>query len=396
MAALKPNLKTWFKANDWRERIITADPSWFTVPMGTGVCTQLLTHFPYPAGWLKTIAYIFWIADICIFAFFMTLGLLRVMMYPQVAKGVVDDSSQTSYLGAVAVAFETIILGIVSFYSHHQAAMYVAEVMYWIAAAMSLFVAFGGVFFMYRRQQQHSFSDINGAWFLTFIPLIVDSTVGGAISPYLAYKNSVTLLVTSFLMWSLGVGMSLVILSLYFWRLMSFQLPPRDAIISTFVPVGPFGMGAYSIQQLAVGLGSLVREHRFTLERPPQPPNDAATMATIAEGIHWAGVIVALLLLGLASFLLVEACCSVHANVPKTFNVGAWQGKLFFAPGLQGWVEHKELETQEGNEELRSEDNHANLRGVQTGRDAGNAMRRHPQPDGSYRRMRSSTNHDKV
>ncbi|KAK7898123.1 hypothetical protein LTR67_004755 [Exophiala xenobiotica] len=47
MAALKPNLKTWFNANDWRERIITADPSWFTVPMGT--------------GWLKTIAYIFWV-----------------------------------------------------------------------------------------------------------------------------------------------------------------------------------------------------------------------------------------------------------------------------------------------------------------------------------------------
>ncbi|KAK5198267.1 Plasma membrane sulfite pump involved in sulfite metabolism [Exophiala xenobiotica] len=207
MAALKPNLKTWFKANDWRERIITADPSWFTVPMWTGKLQYQHArmyatpcHFPYPAGWLKTIAYIFWIADICIFAFFMTLGLLRVMMYPQVAKGVVDDFSQTSYLGAVAVAFETIILGIVSFYSHHQAAMYVAEVMYWIAAAMSLFVAFGGVFFMYRRQQQHSFSDINGAWFLTFIPLIVDSTVGGAISPCLAYKNSVTLLVTSFLM----------------------------------------------------------------------------------------------------------------------------------------------------------------------------------------------------
>jgi hypothetical protein len=77
-------------------------------------------------------------------------------------------------------------------------------------------------------------------------------------------------------------------------------------------------------------------------------------------------------------------------------STGVWQGKFFFAPGLQGWVEHKELEKQEGNEELRSEDNHANLRGVQTGRDAGNAMRRHPQPDGSYQRMRSSTDHDKV
>jgi len=445
MAALKPNLKTWFSANDWRERIITADPSWFTVPMGTGVCTQLLTHFPYPAGWLKTIAYIFWIADICIFAFFMTLGLLRVMMYPQVAKNVVDDFSQTSYLGAVAVAFETIILGIVNFYSDHQAAMYVAEVMYWIAAAMSLFVAFGGVFFMYRRQKQHRFSDVNGAWFLTFIPLIVDSTVGGAISPYLAYKNSVTLLVTSFLMWSLGVGMSLVILSLYFWRLMSCQLPPREAIISTFVPVGPFGMGAYSIQQMAVGLASQIRKHRFTLERPPQPPNDPATMATIAEGIHWAGIIVALLQLGIASFLLVEACFSVYAKVPKTFNVGfwsfvfpcgvysnawnamsqdirnngmrgwaafcsvatitlwlfcallsfykgVWQGKLFFAPGLQGWVEHKELERRDGNEN----DKDAGLRGVPTGIDTGNATQRHPQPDGSYKQERTLTNRDKV
>lgn len=262
------------------------------------------------------------IADICIFTFFMALGILRVFLYPHVAKNVLADFSQTSYLGAIVVAFETIILGIVSFYSHHQSAMYVAEVMFWIAAIMSGFVALGGLFIMYERQPQHSFNDLNGAWFLTFIPLIVDSTVGGAVAPYLAYKNSITMLVISFLMWSVGISFSLVILSLYLWRLMSCSLPPRVAIISTFVPVGPFGMGAYSIQQLAVGLASQVREHRFTLARPPLPPNDAATMATIAEGIHWAGIIIALVQLGIASFLLVEACFSVYARVPKTFNVG--------------------------------------------------------------------------
>ncbi|TKA75881.1 hypothetical protein B0A55_04846, partial [Friedmanniomyces simplex] len=324
MSGFKPNLKTWVSRDDWKERIITADPSWFTVPMGTGVCAQLLTHFPYQAPWLQTLAYVFWIADICMFVFFMLLGLLRAFMYPHVAKNVLDDFSQTSYLGAIAVAFETIILGIVSFYSHHQSAMYIAEAMYWIASAMSLFVAFGGVFFMYQRQKQHSFQDVNGTWFLTFIPCVVDSTVGGAISPYLAYQNSVTVLLTSFLMWSLGLGMSLVILSLYFWRLMSNQLPPREAIISTFVPVGPFGMGAYSIQQLAVGLASQISQHKFNLERPPQPPNDAATAAAIAEGIHWLGILVALVQLGLASFLLIEACFSVYAKVPKTFNVGFW------------------------------------------------------------------------
>ncbi|KAK0887025.1 Plasma membrane sulfite pump involved in sulfite metabolism [Friedmanniomyces endolithicus] len=435
MSALKPNLKTWVSWDDWRERIITADPSWFTVSMGTGVCTQLLTHFPYPAQWLKTLAYVFWIADICMFAFFMVLGLLRAFMYPHVAKNVLDDFSQTSYLGAIAVAFETIILGIVSFYSRHQSAMYVAEAMDWIASAMSLFVAFGGVFFMYQRQKQHSFQDVNGTWFLIFIPCVVDSTVGGAISPYLAYQNSVTVLLTSFLMWSLGLGMSLVILSLYLWRLMSNQLPPREAIISTFVPVGPFGMGAYSIQQLAVGLASQIKQHKFNLERPPEPPNDAAIAATIAEGIHWLGILVALVQLGLASFLLIEACFSVYAKVLKTFNVGywsfvfpcgvysnawnamsldlrnngmrgwgatcstatvmlwlfcglisfykgVWQGKLFFAPGLQGWMEQKEIRVRH---EARSQgDNNANLRGDSTGRDSGNPVRPNPLADGTY------------
>ncbi|KAI1609578.1 voltage-dependent anion channel-domain-containing protein [Exophiala viscosa] len=446
MSALKPNLKTWFSVEDWKERIITADPSWFTVPMGTGVCTQLLSHFPYSAQWLTTIAYIFWIADICLFAFFMTLGILRVFLYPHVAKNVLQDFSQTSNLGAIAVAFETIILGIVSCYSHHASAMYVAEAMFWIAAAMSCFVAFGGLFIMYERQPQHSFKDLNGAWFLTFIPLIVDSTVGGAISPYLAYKNSITVLVISFLMWSVGVGMSLVILSLYIWRLMSCSLPPRVAIISTFVPVGPFGMGAYSIQQLAVGLASQVREHKFTLTRPPQPPNDAATMATIAEGIHWTGIIVALFLLGLASFLLVEACFSIYARVPKTFNVGywsfvfpcgvyanawnemsqdirssgmkgwgatcstavvvlwlfcalmsfykgVWQGKLFFAPGLQGWLEQQEVEKRM-KAESKPEDGRDGLdRGD---RELGYSLSRQPQSDGSYRcERRKTTNGDR-
>lgn len=245
-------------------------------------------------------------------------------MYPHVAKNVLDDFSQTSYLGAVAVAFETIILGIVSFYSHHLGAMYVAEALFWIAATMSAFVAFGGVFYMYQRQRQHALTDVNGVWFLTFIPLIVASTVGGAISPYLAYKNSITLLLTSFLMWLLGVAMSLVILPIYFWRLMSFKAPRRDAIVSTFIPIGPFGMGAYSIQRMAVGLASQVSKHKFILEQPPHPPNDMGTIAIIAEGIHWAGIITALVQLAIASFFLVEACVSVYANAPKPFNIGEW------------------------------------------------------------------------
>lgn len=247
---------------------------------------------------------------------------MRAMLYPRVSKTVFDDFSQTSYLGAIAVAFETIVLGLLTFYSHHPAAYYAVEAMFWIAVVMSALVAFGGIFLMYSHQQRHSLSDVTGVWFLSFIPFIVCSTVGGTVAPYLGYKNAITVIVVSFLMWSLGITMSLVIAAIYFWRLMSYHLPPRSAIISTFVPVGPFGMGAYSTQQMAIAFTHHLNKQSFALQSPPQPPSSASTIAVVGECIHWGGIILALVQLGLASFFLVEGCLSVCSKVPKTFNVG--------------------------------------------------------------------------
>jgi len=116
--------------------------------------------------------------------------------------------------------------------------------------------------------------------------------------------------------------MSIVVMAIYFWRLMSCSLPPRAAIISTFVPVGPVGMGAFSIQNLSVGLAMHLTKHQFILQRDPHPPADPAILGSVAEGIHWTGIIVALFLLGIGSFFLVEAIAGVWNRLPKTFNVG--------------------------------------------------------------------------
>lgn len=162
-------------------------------------------------------------------------------------------------------------------------------------------------------------ADINGSWFLSFIPLIVGSTVGGAISPHLPIKNAVVLIMTAFLMWAVGIGMSSVLLPIYFWRLMTAQLPARAAIVTTFVPVGPYGMGAYSIQQLSSDLARCISEG-FTLDATIGS-NEMSTRL-IGEGIQWIGVIVALMCLGIASFWLVEACLSVGTKPPRSFSIG--------------------------------------------------------------------------
>src|SRR3984885_9963477 len=199
--------------------------------------------------------------------------------------------------------------------------------------------------------------------------MIVISASGSSILPYVGQRAGVAVMVASIMMWSLGLGMSYIVLAIYFWRLMKCKLPARESIISCFVPVGPLGMGAYAIQKIAA----------------------------IAESIRWLGTLIAFCLLGLGTFFLVEAIASVWAKFPRSFNIGFWSfvfpcgvyanalcqlstdlrnsglkyfaatcvlatillwlgcalatfyhgvwlGKLFFAPGQQGWAEQERID----------------------------------------------------
>src|SRR2546429_653530 len=124
-------------------------------------------------------------------------------------------------------------------------------------------------------------------WLLTFIPMIVISSTGAIISLHLDQRAGVAILVVSFMMWSLGLGMCYIILVIYFWRLMKCKLPARDAIISCFVPVGPLGMAAYAIQEMAVGLAAHISKYKYRLELAPKPPVSAQTIGGVAESVHW-------------------------------------------------------------------------------------------------------------
>lgn len=407
--------------------------------MGCGIVVQLLTsNFPYPAQWLKIIGYIFWILDICLFALFTALEIARAWMFPKALKSTLQDVQQTCYWGTMVVAWETIGTGIVIFYSSHKSAAYVAEVFFWIAVAMALLVACGGIYAVYQHQGQHTLDDVNGAWFLLFIPQIVAAAYGSNLANALPHRNAIAVIAVSYLMLASGLGLSFLLLGIYVWRLLNCHLPPRASIVSTFVPVGPLGMSAYAFVNLSAALSKQVRQGNFGFRQSWETPLSAATLDAVAEMLIWIGVIGALFLLGMASFFLVEAVAAIITTVPKTFNIGHWsfvfpcgvyanafckisillrndgmkgwatacvvgvvllwlmcailttykaviQGKLFFAPGLQGWVEEKELKSYSKAKES-SED--TVLDEIQAPQQAnagqGRGLRRRPQNDGSY------------
>lgn len=59
----KGHFRTWFRRDDWDERIISFNASWFTCSMGTGAVAQVWTNFPYHAEWQQTLAYCFWVRN---------------------------------------------------------------------------------------------------------------------------------------------------------------------------------------------------------------------------------------------------------------------------------------------------------------------------------------------
>ena len=97
-----------------------------------------------------------------LFAFFTAMSLLRLFLYPKVAINVMYDFTQTSFLGAIPVALDTIIVGIVIFHSYYIAAVWTALGFYWVSVFLTLAVAFGSVFGVYSGQGEVQLSNVTG------------------------------------------------------------------------------------------------------------------------------------------------------------------------------------------------------------------------------------------
>jgi len=137
-------------------------------------------------------------------------------------------------------------------------------------------------------------------------------------------RNQQITLFVSFILWSIGLSMCSAILVIYFWRLASQSLPPREAIVSAYITMGPLGMGSYAVQNLAVGLSDYIQNEDFTLSRSMPPQVNITVISAVSEMINWVGLFIGLFLTSWASFWFVEATISVVLNVPKRFNIGFW------------------------------------------------------------------------
>lgn len=92
---------------------------------------------------------------------------------------------------------------------------------------------------------------MTAAWLLPIVAPIVAAASGGIVAAVLPNpQHALWTVVISYILWGCAVPLAMVVLTIYFQRLTMHHLPPREVIVSVFLPLGPLGQGAFGIMQL--------------------------------------------------------------------------------------------------------------------------------------------------
>ncbi len=94
-------------------------------------------------------------------------------------------------------------------------------------------------------------STMTAAWLLPIVAPIVASASGGIVASVLPDpRHALWTIITSYILWGIGVPLAMVVLVIYFQRLTMYKIPPREVIVSVFLPLCPLGQGGFAVMQL--------------------------------------------------------------------------------------------------------------------------------------------------
>ena len=175
-------------------------------------------------------------------------------------------------------------------------------------------------------KHKHSHQQMTSVWLLPAITLIVPSSVGGELALSLhAYSATGALTTLAFAIFILSIGLVLafVILTIYFDRLIMHGFPQGSSIVSSFIPLGPFGQAGFAV--LTIG--------RFMKEALPVPGSKSPFLGSTYAGeiVFALCVCISFVLWAIATMWLVYALLGMQYILRRTrisFGLSFW-GMIF-------------------------------------------------------------------
>jgi len=326
---------------------LTAGHSWFTVTMGTGIVSVLFNIFPYGARWLYWLSVVVFALNVVLFLLACLVSLLRYTLWPEIWGVMINHPNQALFVGALPMVgfgeaipepfltsateslhhrqhdrlrvcagvgrmghlsrlgVRTVIISRTSRHTHTDRL--------WMAdAVLSLLSAVYMPFLLIKRDEETHLSAITALQLLPVVATVVAAASSGVVADVIPRpQQALATVIIGYVLWGVGVPTALVILVVYFHRLAIHKLPPREIIVSCFLPLGPLNMGAFGVMQL----GSVA------MKVFPKTKTIHPLAGDVAYNL---GVFVALVMWGFTLVWLFFAVATIYHCKRFPFNMGWW------------------------------------------------------------------------
>lgn len=303
----------------WRRVVRNFSPSWFSTTMGTGIVSLLLITIPFQAAWLYWLSVVFFVLNAVIFTAAFTISLLRYTLYPEIWTVMIRDPTNSLFLGTIPMGFATLVESwyflCCPYWGHWSV------ILAWVAWMLDSVAAFAVtvslMFMLISESHQNQLDRITAAQLLPIAATIVASGAGAEVAELLMrigyLDHSLGTLVTSYIMWGMATPFAMAVLVMYYQRLALHKLPPREVIVSSFLPLGPLGMGGYTIFYA----GKVARELLPQVKLLSQVP-------VAGDILYVMGMLIALIMWGFGIVWMAFALATIWSCRPFPFNMGWW------------------------------------------------------------------------
>ena len=232
-----------------REVVRQFTPNWFAATMGTGILATALAQFPAPIPGLRGVGEGLWLFNIALFAVFTILYAARWIFFFEDASQVFGHSVMSMFFGCIPMGLATIVNGFLAFgvAQFGQAAVEIAQALWWLDAALALTCGIAIPFMMFTRQD-HALDQMTAVWLLPVVAAEVAAASGGVLAPHLAdARQQLAVLIASYALWACSVPLAMSILVILVLRMAIHKLPPATMAASSWLALGPIGTGALGL-----------------------------------------------------------------------------------------------------------------------------------------------------
>ncbi|ETN38205.1 uncharacterized protein HMPREF1541_06236 [Cyphellophora europaea CBS 101466] len=248
----------------WRRLIRNASPQLFTITMGSGIAALLFTQFPYPATWLYRLSIACFALHVILVLLLSLLSLLRYTLYPSLWTTMLHHPTESLYLGAFPVSLLSLsnLLASLCAGPWGRWAAYTAWGLWMLGSVLAVattahipLLHFPSPSTAPSTPRPPPLSTVTPAHLLPAIAAIVAANtaapIASALPPSPNHSHATSTIIAGYVLWGIGVPTSLLLLTLYFARLLLHgRLPSGAQAVIAFITIGPLNMGASGIVQL--------------------------------------------------------------------------------------------------------------------------------------------------